>query len=195
VGSPRFAWRRPVLQWGLAAAAVLFLATSAYFLSENVRLRHQVADLRAGVEAGQRQLAQQAQREQTASRAQEPTRPSEPPSRAVIASLVLMPPVRGAGALRTLPLPRSVGDVAVRLALDGDDFPTYRVVLRDAVNGQVVWRSGAIRSVAAGDIKALSFTVGAEILKRRTYTFEVSGVSDRGTVEPVANYPFRAVLD
>ncbi|HEY2908164.1 MAG TPA: hypothetical protein VGJ29_19825 [Vicinamibacterales bacterium] len=209
VRSPSVGWTRPALQWGLAAAAVLFLATTSYFLSENVRLRRQVADLRAGVEAGQRQLEQQTQRERTASadaaralerarqsiaQAQESTRQSEPPNRTVIASLVLMPPVRGGGAPRTLPLSQRAGDVAVRLTLDADEFPSYRVALRDAVAGQVVWRSGSLRPVPDADMKALSFTVGAESLQPRTYVFEVSGVRARAAAESVANYPFKVVL-
>ncbi len=208
--SPLFGRTRPVLQWGLAAAAALFLATTTYLLSENVRLRHQVADLRAGVEAGQRQLEQQVRHEQTASadaartleRAQQsaaqpqaPVGQTEHPNRDVIASLVLLPPMRGGGAERTLPLPRGIGDVAVRLALDADDFAGYRVALRDAVAGRIVWRSGTLRSVPAGDVKVLSFTVGNEVLKPGTYTFEVSGVSRRGATEAFASYPFKAVLE
>lgn len=203
----RAGWASGGMRWGaLAAAAVLLLATSVYFITENVRMRHQIADLRASVEAGQRQLEQQVQREQAAAdRARESERARQSlaqaqtppqgqlPRRAVIASLVLMPPVRGSGVQQTLSTPRGTGDVAVRLALDADEFPAYRVALRDVVAGQTVWRSGSLRAVVEDGVKALSFTVGAELLKPRTYVFEVIGVRARETPEAVASYPFEVV--
>jgi hypothetical protein len=209
VGAPVRRWSGPAamaIRWSLAAAAVLFLATTAYFLRENVRLRHEVVDLRANLDGRRQQLEQQLQQERSASagtareleRAREALAQAERPSpnasasRPVVASLVLLPPMRGAAAVPTLPVPRRPGVVAVRLDLEADDFPAYRVALRDPAAGKIVWQSSNVRA-SRGDRTSLSIALGTDLLEPRGYTLEVIGIPARGPAEPVGNYPFKVV--
>jgi len=192
--------------WGLATAAVLCLAAGGYLLSENLRLKRQIDEVRTASDGRQRELQQQLQDAQStnAERARELDRARQALAQAdkspataaptrILASLVLLPPVRGAADLPVLSLPAGPGVVAVRLQLEANDFPAYRVVLRDAA-GAVVWRSGTTRAVARTQAASLALTLPADVLTARRFMLDVTGVPPRGSPEPVGSYPFQVVL-
>jgi len=193
--------------WGLATAAVLCLAAGGYLLSENLRLKRQIDEVRTASDGRQRELQQQLQDAQStnAERAREHDRAHQALAQAdkspaaaaaptrILASLVLLPPVRGAADLPVLSLPAGPGVVAVRLQLEANDFPAYRVVLRDAA-GAVVWRSGTTRAVARTQAASLALTLPADVLTARRFMLDVTGVPSRGSPEPVGSYPFQVVL-
>jgi hypothetical protein len=193
--------------WGLATAAVLCLAAGGYLLSENLRLKRQIDEVRTASDGRQRELQQQLQDAQStnAERARELDRARQALAQAdkspaaaaaptrILASLVLLPPVRGAADLPVLSLPEGPGVVAVRLQLEANDFPAYRVVLRDAA-GAVVWRSGTTQAVARTRAASLSLTLPADLLTARRFMLDVTGVASRGSPEPVGSYPFQVVL-
>ena len=89
---------------------------------------------------------------------------------------------------------RGAAAVAVHLNLESDNFPAYRVALRDPAAGQITWRSATLQASGATGSKTVSIILGADLLKPRTYTLEVSGIAARGTAESVGIYPFRVVL-
>jgi hypothetical protein len=192
---------RGILQWSLAAAAMAFLAIAGYLLSENVRLKRQLLDVRAGLEGRQQQLEQQLRQEQSANAetVRELDRVRQSPARLqgtppLLASFVLLPPTRGATELPTLSIPRGAGAVAVQVNLETDDFPSYRATLRAPATGQIVWRSANLQAFGVTGSKALSITLGVDLLTPRTYQLEVSGIPTRGAAESAGNYPFRVVL-
>jgi hypothetical protein len=199
-GAPWPGAARPLLQWSLAAAAMVLLAIAGYLLSENARLKRQLFDVRAGLEGRQQQLEQQLRQEQSANadRARELDRVRQSLAQLqgatpLVASFVLLPPTRGATELPTLSIPRGITTVALQVTLESEDFPAYRVTLKDPATGQIIWRSATLQASGTAS-KAVSITLGADMLKPRTYTLEVSGMPARGAAESVGIYPFRVVL-
>lgn len=192
---------RGLLPWSLAAAATVLLAVAGYLISDNVALRRQLLDARAGLEGRQQQLEQQLRRDQEANAetARELDRVRQSLAQLqgatpLVASFVLLPPTRGATELPTLSILRSARTVAVQVNLESDDFPAYRLTFRDPAAGQVIWRSPTLQASGAPASRALSITLSADLLKPRTYTLEVSGIPARGAAESVGVYPFRVVL-
>jgi hypothetical protein len=192
---------RGLLQWSLAAAAMGLIAVAGYLFSENTGLKRQLIEVRAGLEERQQQLEEQLRHEQAATA--ETTRELDRVRQSIaqlqgatrlVASFVLLPPTRGATELPTLSIPRGPGVFAVTVHLESDDFPAYRVTLTDPATGQVIWRSGILRASGDAGSKALSITLGADLLKPRRYMLEVSGIPARGTAESVGIYPFKVVL-
>lgn len=193
---------RPPMQWSLAAAAIVLLGVAGYLVAENSRLKRQLLDVRAGLEGRQQQLEQQLQREQSANadarqeleRLRQSLAQRQAPA-PLLAAFVLVPPTRGVGEIPTLSIPRGTGAVSLQINLEADDFPTYRVAVRDPAAGQIIWRSAVLRSAARGGAKALSIALDAALLQPRLYTVEVVGVRASGTAETVGNYPIRIVLE
>ncbi len=192
---------RGLLQWSLAAAAMGLLAVAGYLFSENARLKHQLVDVRAGLGERQQQLEERLRHEQaaTAETARELDRLRQSLAQLqgatrLVASFVLLPPTRGATELPTLSIPRGPGAFAMKVHLESDDFPAYRVTLTDPAAGQIIWSSGMLQASDDAGSKVLSITLGADLMKPRTYALEVSGIPARGAAESVGIYPFRVVL-
>jgi len=192
---------RGLIQWSLAAAAMGLLAVAGYLFSENARLKHQLVDVRAGLDERQQQLDERLRHDQaaTAEAARELDRLRQSLAQLqgatrLVASFVLLPPTRGATELPTLSIPRGPGLLAVKVQLESDDFPVYRVTMTDPAAGQVIWSSGILQASGDAESKALSITLGADLLKPRRYTLEVIGVPARGAAESVGIYAFRVVL-
>jgi hypothetical protein len=190
---------RALAYWGLAAAAVLFLAAAGYLLVEDLRLRNQVTEARAA-RAALEERAQQLQRQldQQHSAAGEtpvvpPVVPSPPRNRTIV-SLVLVPVTRGAGDIPTLIIPMGTDAISLRLVLEADVFPRYRVAVKDPSTNRVVFRAANLRSSARGDVKSLTLTLSADLLTPQTYAVDVTGVPARGAAELVGNYSFRVVV-
>ena len=192
------------LQWGVALAALLLMSvTAGYLFVENGRLR------RLGTESREQQaaLAQRSQElerkldDQRSANAQiskelESLRESAPVARALrTIAVLLLPPTRGAGPLTTVSVPPGTDRVTLRVQLESDDFPAYRVSLRDPVANKIVWRSGKLASKPEGEAKVVLVQLPAMLLKLQNYLLELSGVSAQGTNEFLSGYPFRVLLE
>ena len=205
-----FAVPRTIPRWALAAAAVLVLAAGS-LLAENLRLRHQVTTARAAraaLEERERQLQRQLdeQRASNGGTARELARVRESlaqiqdrmaaeqqPGTTFMPSFVLLPATRGAGAMPTIVLPPGTRDVRLQLTLESDDFPTYRAALQNPATDQRLWRSGPLTPRAAGDLKSVSLTIAASLLRREIYSIELEGTSAHGADAFVSSYAFRVV--
>ncbi|HMS42465.1 MAG TPA: hypothetical protein PKE69_19700, partial [Pyrinomonadaceae bacterium] len=74
-------------------------------------------------------------------------KPINSPSRQItIASFVLAPPLRGSGDVPTLSIPPNTDTAAMKLELEADDFPAYRVRLQNPSDGKILWQTGKIKS-------------------------------------------------
>jgi hypothetical protein len=136
---------------------------------------------------------QQQQRTEAQGRATRPPT-SSPASGAVVASFVLMPQMRGAGQLVSISVPAQTTQVAMRLELEPDDHPAYRVELLEQSGQKAVWRSNRLKATAQSDgARALNVRFGAGLLRSQTYVLRVSGVAADGASEIVGDYPFRVV--
>lgn len=198
----RFLLPQPVLPWGFAGAAVILVIVAGYLLLDNVRLHRQANESRARQSELDRreqdlrsELDQQrsdyAQAEQELQR----LRGSQSNLDQVTAvSLLLLPPSRGVSRVPSVSIRPGTDLVVLLLTLDSDDFPTYRVVLRDPANNQVLWRSTGTTSTSAGEKKCVSVSFRAGLLKQQNYIAELTGIPARGGPELIGGYPFRAVL-
>lgn len=109
-------------------------------------------------------------------------------SPAKILSFVLLPPLRGGNKLKTLSIPTEINLVNLRLQLETDDFPSYRVVLQNPADNQSITQA---RTRAKK--KILNFQVPVQLLKSQIYLIEVSGIKSDGATEIIGNYSFKVV--
>ena len=197
-------------RWGTAAALLLLLIAAGYLLVQNTRLRNQATAARAERTTLQ-QRAQELERQLDAQRsadgetAKELARVRESLAQleagktnhqdgsTFVLSFVLPPATRGASDVAAIAIPSGTGNVRVRLGLESDDFPRYRVALKDTAGDRVVWRSTDLKATAQGASRIISITIPASALEPKTYSFELTGVPARGAAELVGSYPLRVV--
>jgi hypothetical protein len=206
----------PILQWGLAAAALAMLIVGGWLAVENIRLRQQTSqttarrdqllqreqDLQKELE-NQRALNSQTEQElarvrEERERLEQELKQGQAVARSssnegAIVSLILTPPLRGSGQLPTLSLRPHLNEVAAQLQLEAADYSVYRVALMNPANNQTLWRSGKLKPRTAGGRKAIAVSFPAGLLRAQNYVLQVSGIPAGGRVEIVGDYPFRVV--
>ena len=203
----------------VASCAVLLLACGALLLVQWLRLRDQEQKLaaeRSAIEQQKRNLGQQSsseraraeqlstelnkEREERAQaeklladlRAKEQERESSGQSRpSTIAALTLFPgSLRGAGGGHDLNVTPGTKNIQLTLSLQANDYPHYRVSIKNAAGVEVVHREGLRpRSIASGPI--LVIAASTKDLGPGEYAIRVSGLTPAGSFEPVADYQFR----
>ncbi len=78
------------------------------------------------------------------------------------------------------------------LALESDDFPAYRVALKDPSTNRELWRSVDLKTTAGGESKIVTIGIRADLLKTQNYVAELTGVRSRGLPEFIGAYAFHA---
>jgi hypothetical protein len=194
-------------KWMLAAAAVVLLA-AGYLVAENVRLRREMAGLRAAssvVEHRAEQLVTQlnAERQAGAETAKELARLRDSVAelgriggsapQPVVATFILTPATRGASGTVVVTLAADAAAVTLQLPLEDDEFPDYDASVIDSSTGASVWRSPRLKARVAGTRKLVSVTVPAALLQPHQYVLELNGLTTSGSPEPVNTFPFRVV--
>ena len=202
----------PRLAGGLGLATLVLLVAIGLVAFQNARLRQQMMqaqakhdellqreqELQKEIET-QKSVAARAEQElaqvrDERTRLEQEMKNGEPqPVQNRIVSLILPPPVRGAGQISTVSIRPGNNLVAARLELENADYTGYRVTLNDPVNNRILWRSGSLKPQARGEGKAISVSLSAALLKPQIYALRVTGVSIGGGVEIVGDYPFRVV--
>jgi hypothetical protein len=109
-------------------------------------------------------------------------------------SAVLLPPTRGAGQIPTLLVPPRTSLVVLVLALETDDFPTYRVGLRDPAANQILWHSTSLQPTSGVENKLISISFPTRLLRSQNYVIELSGVSAKGAAKLTTSYTFHAEI-
>lgn len=191
-----------VLQRGFAGAALLILLVASYLVFENAGLRKQTTEeQRSHAAFDQREQELQRQlNEQRAANAQmakevDSLRGSQPNlDQLNTLAALLLPPTRGGGQLPTISVAPGTNVVVLLLALESDDFPAYRVGLKEAATNQSVWHSASLQAGPNGSNKAVVVTFPARLLKQQNYVLELSGVTSNGRAEFISGYPLRATL-
>jgi hypothetical protein len=189
-------WRRPSVQFALAAATLVLAVASAWLFTELRRVRRDVESMRAEIaartpadevarlrnELGAERRLREALEQQA--RGKEPP----PPFEAVLA-LVLTPGLsRSSGAdVPRVSLGAVTGSLRLELTLPKDAaFPTYAATLLDADGRQLL---------ATRNLRASNATVGTivprRLLARADYEVVLHGVDAAGRSESLANYYFR----
>ena len=206
-GVPKLAWR-----WGFVAVALTLLITAGLLVFQNVRLRQQMAqaqvrrdELLVREQRLQEELKEQrdanSTREQALARVREERdrldlelkQRVQLPAEGPVASLILTPPLRGAGPVPTLSVRPGTNEVVVQLQLDAADYSAYRVALIDPASNQMLWRSGNLKARTNGAGKAVVVDFPAQLLKPKTYILQVSGIALNGKSEVMSDYPFGVV--
>ena len=198
-------------QWGLAAAASLLLAATAWLATENWRLRDQVNQARTeqtAAEQRERELLAR-QRSFTSEKEVEVARLRENldrvkrestalPSQTLwqfpaIVAVALTPQTRGVSPIADVNVPADTDFVAIELQLESGDYPGYLATLKAVSDNQVIWRSGRLKSRTSGDIRAVGISLRPALLKSSRYMVEVVGISAGGSNESVGSYVFRVI--
>ena len=202
-------------QWGFAAAALVMLCATGYFIFENNRLRNQMilrqpdAALQQREQELQRQLAKQQsltlQKEDELARARKnlaeleqktqiPQPGSTPGQREVIVlAFNLSPQKRGISKLPQLVVPAGTAIIAFNLELEVNDFTEYRVALRNPATTKILWESGKIK--VAGNSNVVHLRMPASVLKNQNYVLELLGLSPGNQAEVVGSYSFRVMSE
>jgi hypothetical protein len=193
---------RLTLQWGFAGGALAMMLLAGYVLLENAELRRQTA-LDQGSQSGiaqheqglERQLKEQQGAIAQMSKELDSLRRSQLSlDQLQTLSAILLPPTRGVGRIPTLSVPSGTSLVVLLLTLESDDFPAYRVGLKDSVTNQSVWHSANLEAASSGANKIVSISFPARLLKPQNYILELSGLSSSGRPEFISGYPIRVVI-
>ena len=176
----------------IAAAAALVIGVGAAFLFQPERPRSQLAQVTSESEAVERRPSEAPSVSASPSASASPDgKRAAPPAR--IVAVVLPPPTRSIAPIPTLALPAGVDRVRFELQLEANDFPSYRVGLRDPATSQILWRSDWIVPRASADQASLSVVVPANLLAARHYSLELTGRDAGGRAEAIGSYAVRVV--
>lgn len=199
---PWFSVPRLALQWGFVGGALALLFAAGYLLLMNARLRKQTTEAQ-GSQAAFEQREQELQRQLNAQRTAnaemakqlDGLRESRPNlDQLKTLSALLLPPTRGAGGIATVSVPQGTDLVILLLALESDDFPVYRVGLKDSATNQTVWHSSNLKAAPSSSAKIVSISLPANLLKQQIYELELSGIGPKGRAQLVDEYPIRVVI-
>ncbi len=152
----------------------------------NIRAERERLEQELKKEQEQKRLIERREAEpQLADKSKTPISPSRPIS---IASFILTPALRGNNELKTISIPAQTDLVKMQLELEADDYKSYRVVLHNQSNNQILWRSGQLKSKVKGANNVLTLRFPAKLLKPQVYSLEVYGLN-----EIISDYSFRVV--
>ena len=108
-------------------------------------------------------------------------------------AFVLAPQMRGGAQMPSLILPQGTTRVDLRLELESNDFPTYRIALKGLQDDKVLWHSGPLKAVIKNESSTLSTIVPANLLRQQMYQLDLTGTPPSGQGELVSSYVFRVV--
>ena len=205
-------FRTPQFALGLAAAALILLVAGGFLFYQNLRFRQQMTQAQARHKDllqreqelqkeidDQRTLSTKEQEELARLRGErerleqelEKARSGQSPQ--TVLSFMLAPPVRGSGQIPTITIRPGITLVSAKLQLEAADYSAYRVALIDLANGQVLWRSGNLKTKTKGGRNAISVSFPSRLLKPQNYSLRVAGLSATGGSELISDYSFKVV--
>lgn len=189
--------------WWLVAAAVLILVPSVYLLVPALRQKPPEDQLANGRGAILPNLPAEEPATPLPSApepvpSEEPGRVREPSAAApsiTAISFLVAPQTRAAESIVTVSVPPGTDELTAELQLEFDDFPRYEVVLKDPATDATLWRIDGLRAQGKGTLRTVSVPLPPTLLKTRSYSLELAGVSPDAAPEFIGNYVFRAVLE
>jgi hypothetical protein len=108
-------------------------------------------------------------------------------------AVVLLPPTRAAAPIPTLAIPAGADRVRFELRLESNDFPSYRVGLKNPANNQILWRSDWVVPRPAADQVAVSVVIPANLLGPQHYSLDLTGRGADARAEVIGSYTVRIV--
>src|SRR5215472_1742215 len=172
------------LQWGFAAAALALLLLAGYLFVDNTRLHRQMDE--AGKRGQEQELARQheAAENQNGDHARDT---SSVPAQLNTVALLLPSPTRGIGRVEVVSVHPGTDLVVLVLTLEPNDFPHYRVSLKDTATRQEVWHSSDLASSATGGRKTVVVSVPSKLLLQQRYLAQLMGVQPDGAAVPMGD--------
>ena len=184
-------------RFGVAAALILLVAGMLLVRAtrpsseQTVRLGTSVAPptKESTPASGDDQKAAAAPGPTPAAPASPSTRDIQRPSPGQIVAVALLPPTREVAPVPTLVVPADADRVRFELQLESNDFPRYRVGLKDIATGRVVWRSDWMQ--ASADQASVSAVVPAALLRPQHYSLDLTGQVSTGREQVIGSYTVR----
>ncbi len=165
--------------------------------TENNETANELAKVREEREQLAAELKKEKSQQLIAEQKKKPEQPAEvkqptlPPTKISIASFILAPSLRGINQIQKVNFPAKINFLAMRVELESDDYPLYRVELVNQTNNKIIWQSGKLKATGAN--KVLNIRFPAKLVKPQIYSLEVSGIKAGGAPENVSSYPFKVV--
>lgn len=123
---------------------------------------------------------------------QDPDVPAAP-ARETLFAFTLAAPRRGVDDAQEVVIPATATNVSIRLEIESDDFPRYRVSLKQPSSDRTIWRSSALTAEAEGAGRVVPALIPAGHFGTERYWVELEGLPPGGAAELIATYTFRAV--
>ena len=205
----------PAARYALAAAALLIVVGGFWLIAEGLRLRAQLAGLRAEQQASERQQQtlrqqvadEQARREDLSAQLQREREERERsqqmvgelqrglqesaarPSPSAVVSLALWPGIsRGGGTRSKLVVPQAAQRVRLQIGVEPEDvYRSFRVELR-APAGAPAWTQANMTARRVRGGRAVILNLPASILRTGEYELALKGVTGEGATEDVGYY-------
>lgn len=189
-------------QWIFAAAAVVALFTAGYFALQNRYLHNQLAaeESSQGTSRQDEQKLQSQLDEQSSAiaRAQEElARVHEVLARSAalrMPAILLLPQTRGTAEPVRIAVPSGTNQLLLQLELESNEFPQYRVALKDPATDKTIWTSDVQSSHSANKHGTVSVSLPSRYLKERNYLLQLTGIPAQGPAELLSSYMFQAIL-
>ncbi|HLE21468.1 MAG TPA: hypothetical protein VJB88_10160 [Vicinamibacteria bacterium] len=184
-GTPEegFGFRVPALF--LAAAVLLIMLGGVWSLATISALRNEVRTNQTELERSREGVAESRLSSDPVGRGAPGT--GSIPSRSF---LLRAGTFRSGGTTQVLPMPQEPALVEIRLDLGVADYESYRAVFHDAQSAELMSVSQLGARVQENEI-LVAFSVSSERFTAGDYYISLSGVVERGELEPVARYDFR----
>ena len=189
----RFA--RPIRLAPLAAVAALMVVVSGVFLFRTMQPQKEPS-LAASLDPSP-QRTREAPLRSADSDASVPSTPAATAERRAapadrIVAMVLLPPTRSVAPAPTLALPSGADRVRFELQLESNDFPSYRVGVKNPATNQILWRSEWIAPISPAE-GAVAVLVPANLLQPLHYSLDLAGRDRAGREEVIGSYIVRIV--
>jgi len=182
---------RPTRFAQIAAAAALVMAVCGVFLFQAVPPRNELARATPENGAVERRASEAASASFAPASASPAGQQAAPPER--IVAVVLRPPTRAVAPIPTLAIPAGVVRVRFDLQLEANDFPSYRVGLKDPSTNEILWRSDWIVPRSSADQVSISVVVPANLFGPQHYSLDLAGRGADGRAEVIGSYAVRVV--
>ena len=96
----------------------------------------------------------------------------------------------GGGREQAFPIPAGVGDIELRLNVEGSDYPEYNASLQ-SIDRKPILRRNGLKPVRRGNRQYIPFKIAGKLLTPGSYHVHVDGLTPTGAVEDFTDYLFR----
>jgi len=194
-------------QWGFAGVALLLFVSTGYLAMSNFRLRQRIdrsEQARVSAEQQEQDLRHQLETRTAANPTAfgpETTQPADDSllgklklGKLRVAAFVLLPSLRDSSSPPSVAVSSDTDLVVIKLQLEANDFPSYRVAIEESATRRSLWTSSDLKPFLDGEKHFVSFAFPPKLLNPQNYMVQLKGVLANGAAELVSTYPFKGVV-